>query len=87
MNFNINDLKKRILYRSKYRGTKEMDKLLGNFVSKYIDNLNDLELEKLEKFLHIDDDTLYRFYNNYELKKPIDYNKITELFKKFKLND
>ena len=64
MNFNINDLKKRILYRSKYRGTKEMDKLLGNFVSKYIDNLNDLDLEKLEKFLHIDDDTLYKFYND-----------------------
>ena len=29
MNFNIDELKKKIIYRSNYRGTKEMDKLLG----------------------------------------------------------
>ena len=34
---NIDELKKKIIYRSNYRGTKEMDKLLGKFVKKYID--------------------------------------------------
>ena len=87
MNFSNKDLRKKIIYRSKYRGTKEMDKLLGNFVSKYIDYLNDDELKKLETFLHVDDDALYRFYNNYELEKKIEINKITELFKKFKLKE
>ena len=38
---NIRDLKKKIIYRSNYRGTKEMDKLLGSFVKKYIDILKD----------------------------------------------
>ena len=33
-------LKKKITYRSNYRGTKEMDKLLGAFTKKYIDELN-----------------------------------------------
>ena len=36
MSLNIDELKKKIIYRSNYRGTKEMDKLLGKFVKKYI---------------------------------------------------
>ena len=38
-------LKKKIIYRSTHRGTKEMDLLLGNFVKKYIDNFNNSELK------------------------------------------
>ena len=36
MDLNIDLLKKKIIYRSNYRGTKEMDKLLGAFTKKYI---------------------------------------------------
>ena len=36
MDFNIDLLKKKIIYRSNYRGTKEMDKLLGAFTKKYL---------------------------------------------------
>ena len=39
MSLNIDELKKKIIYRSNYRGTKEMDKLLGKFVKKYINDL------------------------------------------------
>ena len=35
MNINIQDLKKKIIYRSAYRGSKEMDSLLGSFSKKY----------------------------------------------------
>ena len=38
---NIEQFKKKIIYRSNYRGTKEMDKLLGAFTNKYINQLND----------------------------------------------
>ena len=38
MTFNIEDLKKKIIYRSNYRGTKEMDSLLGAFTKKYINS-------------------------------------------------
>ena len=44
MIFNIDDLKKKIIYRSTYRGTKEMDKLIKLFYKKYINELNDDEL-------------------------------------------
>ena len=64
MNNDIENLKKRLIYRSLYRGTKEMDKLIGSFVQKNI-NKFDLEyLKQLEKLLKIDDDTLYKFYTN-----------------------
>ena len=46
-------LKKQIIYRSTHRGTKEMDLLLGNFVKKHVDELNDLDLLALEKILSL----------------------------------
>ncbi len=48
---NIDELKKKIIYRSNYRGTKEMDNLLGAFTKKYINNLNENDLLDLEKLL------------------------------------
>ena len=64
MNNDIDNFKKMLVYRSQYRGTKEMDKLIGSFVKSNIDKFDLVELQELEKFLSIDDDTLYRFYNN-----------------------
>ena len=55
MNADIEQIKKKIIYRSNYRGTKEMDKLLGAFTNKYIDQLNVKDLNELIKFLEIDD--------------------------------
>ena len=87
MNINIEQLKKKIIYRSNYRGTKEMDKLMGSFTKKYINKLNKEDLINLEKLLEIDDDNLYNFYNG--LKTDIEFkdNNISHLFKKFKLNE
>ena len=39
MIINIKDLKNKIIYRANYRGTKEMDKLLGSFTKIYINQL------------------------------------------------
>ena len=64
MNNDIENFKKRLIYRSQYRGTKEMDKLIGSFVQKNINYFDIDQLKELEKFLSIDDDTLYKFYNN-----------------------
>ena len=86
MKFNIDQLKKKIIYRSNYRGTKEMDKLLGSFTKKYIDKFNHEELLELEKLLDIDDDNLYNFYNGLETDVIFEKNKINELFKSFDYN-
>ena len=80
---NIDELKKKIIYRSNYRGTKEMDKLLGAFVKKYINDLSDDDLVKLEKLLNIDDANLYNFLNGLETDFIFEKNNVTDLFKNF----
>ena len=84
MSLNIDELKKKIIYRSNYRGTKEMDKLLGKFVKKYINDLQKEDLIDLDKFLNIDDTNLYNFYNGFDTEFEIQKNNISLLFKNFK---
>ena len=84
---NIDELKKKIIYRSNYRGTKEMDKLLGAFVKSYINELSEHDLVKLEKLLDIDDSNLYNFLNGLKTDVIIEKNNVTDLFKSFKYID
>ena len=86
MTFNIDQLKKKIIYRSNYRGTKEMDKLLSTFTKEYINKLGKEDLKDLEKLLDIDDDTLYKFYNGLKTNVEFNKNNINHLFKNFKYN-
>ena len=87
MDFNIDQLKKKIIYRSNYRGTKEMDKLLGSFTKKYIDKLDKKDLFDLEKLLNIDDDNLYKYFKNQETEIDFEDNNINLLFKNFKYGE
>ena len=84
MTLNIDQLKKKIIYRSNYRGTKEMDKLLGAFTKKYIESLSFKDLKDLEELLDIDDTNLYNFYNNIDCNIEFKDNSINSLFKDFK---
>ena len=80
---NTDELKKKIIYRSRYRGTKEMDNLLGAFTKKYINQLNENDLVQLEKLLNIDDTNLYNFFNGFQTEIIIENNNLTHLFKNF----
>jgi antitoxin CptB len=84
MTVNIDQLKKKIIYRSNYRGTKEMDKLLGAFTKQYIDKFNANDLNELIKLLEIDDNNLYNFYNGLKTDIKFENNKVNSLFKNFK---
>ena len=83
MTLNIDLLKKKIIYRSSYRGTKEMDKLLGSFTKKYIEILSLNDLKDLEKLLDIDDTNLYNYYNGLDCYFEFKENYINSLFKNF----
>ena len=80
-------LKKKIKYRSEYRGIKEMDLLLGKFVNKYINKLKYDELLQLYEVLEFDDDTIFKWYSNSNNNNLIPKNKITEMLKEFKPSD
>tara|TARA_Y100000590_G_C14973511_1_gene733389 strand:+ start:285 stop:548 length:264 start_codon:yes stop_codon:yes gene_type:complete len=84
MTNSIEELKKKIIYRSSYRGTKEMDALLRSFVEKVINNLNNEDLLDLYKLLNIDDDNLYKFKCDIETSIKIPNNQISKLFKEYK---
>ena len=84
MDFDIEYLKKKIIYRSNYRGTKEMDKLLGAFTNKYINQLNNDDLLDLQKLLDIEDEDLYNFYKGLKTNKEFKKNNVNLLFKNFK---
>ena len=78
-------LKKKIIYRSMHRGTKEMDLLLGNFVKKYVNKLSNIELRDLEKLLIIEDEVIYNWYFEINSNNSIPNTKISTMLKKFKL--
>jgi|TARA_B100002003_G_scaffold181028_1_gene169072 antitoxin CptB len=84
MTFNIDDLKKKIIYRSTYRGTKELDKLLSTFTRSIINQLNDDELVDLSSLLELDDENLYKFNQGLRTTVTIKDNKVSKLFRDFK---
>ena len=84
MTINIKDLKNKIIYRANYRGTKEMDKLLGSFTKRYINQLSEVELILLCDLLDCDDENLYKLNQGLRLTIKIKPNKVTELFKNYK---
>jgi antitoxin CptB len=81
----LESLRKKIKYRSAYRGTKEMDLLLTSFVTSIINILSHEELKKLDIFLNCNDEDISNLYLN---KIPIinfDDTKIINLFISHKL--
>ena len=76
---NKEELKNKIIYRASYRGSKEMDILMTNFVKSLINNLNLEELKELNYLVNLDDEVLKNVKNNI----LIDNIEITDLIKNF----
>ena len=83
MSLDIDEFKKKIIYRSSYRGTKEMDILLSSFVKDVINHLDNDELENLFNLLNIDDDNLYKFKQGIKTEVQINENRISKMFKDY----
>ena len=84
---NKEELKNKIIYRASYRGTKEMDILMISFVNSIIHKLNLKQLNQLDNFVDMDDETLMSIKNdelliNFENPSIL---KLVENFKKFKI--
>ena len=81
----IDLLRKKILYRSEYRGIKEMELLLNSFVKKHISDFSIVELKQLDDLLNFDDDSLFKWYLNKKGDIKIPNNKVSNLLKNFKI--
>tara|TARA_Y100001970_G_scaffold292752_1_gene435638 strand:- start:49 stop:303 length:255 start_codon:yes stop_codon:yes gene_type:complete len=84
MSDDIELLKKKIIYKSSYRGIKELDIILRSFVKNYIDNLSINDLNELLNFLENNDDDLIKFKQGMDSSK-IKANNISNLFKNFNI--
>ena len=80
MNSNKQNLINKIIYRSQYRGTKEMDIFVSGFVKSIIDSLSFNDLVDLDKLVNMNDEDIIKisrkemiFKNNQILKMLIDF--------------
>ena len=79
---NKEELKNKIIYRASYRGTKEMDILMINFVKSLINDLNLIELKELNFLVNLDDESLINIKNNI-LNNKITLTNLIKSFQKF----
>ena len=79
---NKEELKNKIIYRASYRGTKEMDILMTNFVKSLINDLNLIELKELDFLVNLDDESLINIKNNI-LNNKISLTNLIKSFQKF----
>ena len=80
MNSNKQNLINKILYRSQYRGTKEMDIFVSRFVKSTIDSLSYDDLKDLDLLINMNDEDIIKisknklsFKNSRILKMLIDF--------------
>ena len=79
----LETLKKKIIYRANYRGTKEMDILLSKFVDKYINTFSLNELKDLYDFLNLEDEIIYNYYLTKKIDNKIKKKQNFRYFSKF----
>ena len=64
MNSNKQNLINKIIYRSQYRGTKEMDIFVSGFVKSIINSLSFDDLVDLDKLVNMNDEDISKISSN-----------------------
>ena len=81
---NRNIFIKKLIYRSKYTGTRETDILLGNFAEIHLKNLHDDDLLAYQNLLNSGDPRIWRLSIDIEKSKSSKENFLIDLIKEFK---
>ena len=81
MNSNKQNLINKIIYRSRYRGTKEMDIFVSSFVKSIIDSISIEDLKDLDILVNMSDEDIIKISKNEMIFKN---NKILKLLIDFK---
>ena len=76
-------LKKKLIYRSTHRGSKEMDILLGEFVKKHINQFDNQDLSNLMELLSFEDEILNQWYFYKKFNNLIPKNKVSKMLSDF----
>ena len=72
------NFRKKLLFRSSHRGTKEMDIILGTYAKEKLPNMDDKELIKFQEFLNLSDPDLYKWIMSEDTSYSEDHKEIIE---------
>ena len=81
MNSNKQNLINKIIYRSQYRGTKEMDIFVSSFTRSIIDSLSINDLKDLDLLVNMNDEDISKISKN---QMSFENKKILKLLIDFK---
>ena len=81
MNSNKQNLINKIIYRSQYRGTKEMDIFVSSFVKSIVDSLSIDDLKDLDILVNMNDEDIIKISKN---EMSFENKKILKLLINFK---
>ena len=81
----MNNLIKKLLYRSNHRGTKEMDLLIGGFANENLKKLSPEELKEFELLLNFTDKELSSWLVDNKKNIDLENFSISKKIKEFKL--
>ncbi len=81
----MNNLIKKLFYRSNHRGTKEMDLLIGGFASENLKKLTPEELKEFELLLNFTDKELSSWLVDNKKNIDLENFSISKKIKEFKL--
>ncbi|GJL84455.1 MAG: hypothetical protein DHS20C02_02300 [Micavibrio sp.] len=79
MSENIENRRKRLIFRSGHRGTKEMDLIMGSFAAQYVPGFSEGDLALYEDILQFPDPDLYNWITG---KEDAPANAINDVFEK-----
>jgi antitoxin CptB len=81
----MDNLIKKLLYRSNHRGTKEMDLLIGGFAKENLESLNVDELKEFELIINYTDKKLNSWLVDNITDSDLEKFSISKKIKEFKL--
>ena len=79
--------RKRLLFRSRHRGSREMDLLLGRFAERHLPTFSDRQLALFEDMLEHGDPDLYAWLAGRETPPAAQMHDVMKLFLNFKYHD
>jgi antitoxin CptB len=85
MNDSLEVRRKRLIYRSRHRGTKELDILVGAFAEGHLGGLDAVQLGRFEALLELPEPLLYDWLTGKSRPPPEHDSDVMRLLLQFKL--
>ena len=86
MNDSLATRRKRLVYRSRHRGTKELDLLVGSFAERHLAEMDASQLDRFEDLLELPEPLLYDWLVGRSAPPPAFDHDVTRLLLQFKFS-